>query len=72
MREEAEDAREEAGRKDTGVKKLLLVSVFPDMPESYGNLRFMLEDLGIESLAFTTTVDLKLALARLFSEHQVI
>ena len=62
LREEGEDVREDTGMKDTGVKKLLLISAFPDTPESYGNLRLMIEDLGIESLDFTTTVDLKLAL----------
>ena len=62
LREVGEDAREDTGMKDTGVKKLLLISAFPDTPESYGNLRLMMEDLGIESLDFTTTVDLKLAL----------
>ena len=36
--------------------------VWPDTPEYYGNLRLMIEDLGIESLDFITTVDLNLAL----------
>ena len=30
LREEGEEASEQTRRKDTGVKKLLLISVFPD------------------------------------------
>ena len=65
LREEDEDNASKlvkSQRKDTGVKKLLLLSVFPAVPEVYTNIKLMLEDLGIEILEFTRTVDLKMAL----------
>ena len=60
--EDNENKLSKSLRKDTGVKKLLLLSVFPDVPEVYTNIKLMLEDLGIESLEFTRTVNLKMAL----------
>ena len=62
LREEGGHDRDKTGRKYTGVKKLHLISVFPDTPEVYYNINLMLTDLGIENLEFTRTVDLKLAL----------
>ena len=47
-------------KKDSGVKKLILISVYPGVPEVYSNVRTLLEDLNIEALDFSITADLKM------------
>ena len=48
---------------NTGVKRLLIIAIAPDMKESYGNVAKIMEHLDFESLPLKTTyaVDLKLA-----------
>ena len=48
--------------KDTSVKKLLLLSVYPDIPEVHSNLNKILEDLGIEAVEFLVCADIKMLL----------
>ena len=48
--------------KDTSVKKLLLLSVYPDIPEVHSNLYKILEDLGIEAVEFLVCADIKMLL----------
>ena len=44
------------------MKKLILLSVFPNVPECHENISSLLADLGIEAIDFGITADLKMVL----------
>ena len=46
--------------KASSVKKLLLLSVYPDVPEVHSNMKKILEELGIEALDFLVCADIKM------------
>lgn len=46
---------------DTGVKKLLILSLAPGVPESYYNMKLILQSLQINFVSFLSAMDLKLA-----------
>ena len=47
--------------KDSFVKKLLVLSALPDVPEDYSNLKQMLDQLDIEAIEFTVSADIKMS-----------
>ena len=49
-------------KKDAGVKKLILLAVYPNVPECHENISTILSDLGIEAIDFGITADLKMLL----------
>ena len=49
-------------KKDAGVKKLILLAVYPNVPECHENISIVLSDLGIEAIDFGITADLKMLL----------
>ena len=46
--------------KDSSVKKLLLVSVYPGVPEVHMNMKKILEDLKVEAVEFLVSADIKM------------
>ena len=46
--------------KDSSVKKLLLIGVLPDCPETYSNVKYMLDTLHISDVEFVYSADLKM------------
>lgn len=46
--------------KDSSVMKLLLLSVYPDIPEIHSNLKKILDELGIETVDFLVCADIKM------------
>ncbi len=46
---------------DSGVKKLFILAVSPEVPESYNNVKSLLSLLDISSLSFTLSWDMKLS-----------
>ena len=40
--------------------KLLLLSVYPDIPEIHSNLKKILDELGIETVDFLVCADIKM------------
>ena len=48
--------------KDSSVKKLLILSAWPDVPESHSNLKKMLDQLNIEAIEFSVSADTKMLL----------
>ena len=46
--------------KDSSVKKLLLVSVYPGVPEVHMNMKKILEDLKVEAVEFLVSTDIKM------------
>ena len=46
--------------KDSSVKKLLLVSVYPEVPEVHINMKKILEELRIEAVEFLVSADIKM------------
>ena len=46
--------------KNSSVKKLLLLSVYPEVPEVHDNLKKILEDLNIEAIDFLVSADIKM------------
>ena len=48
--------------KDTSVKKLHIISAFPNVPERYENLKSILDDLNIEAVDFSISADIKMLL----------
>ena len=46
--------------KDYSVKKLLLLSVYPEIPEIHSNLKKILDELGIETVDFLVCADIKM------------
>ena len=49
-------------KKDSGVKKLILLAVYPNVPECHENISNILSDLGIDAIDFGITADLKMML----------
>ena len=45
---------------DTSVKKLHIISAFPNVPERYENLKSILDDLSIEAVNFSISADIKM------------
>ena len=63
--EDQEDQENNIGgrkKRDSGVKKLILLSVFPNVPECHENISAVLSDLGIAAIDFGITADLKMML----------
>ena len=63
--EDQEDQENNIGgikMKDADVKKLILLSVFPNVPECHENISAVLSDLGIAAIDFGITADLKMML----------
>lgn len=56
-------AKKKASRQccDTGVKKLMILCLINDIPETYDNVKLLLESLLLDEIAFTVASDLKLA-----------
>ena len=46
--------------KDSSVKKLLLISVYPEIPEVHSNMKKILSELGIEAVDFLVCADIKM------------
>ena len=46
--------------KCSGVKKLLLLAVYPEVPEAHSNLRKILENLNLEILDVLISADTKM------------
>ena len=46
--------------KDSSVKKLLVLSVYPEVPEVHLNLKKILEELNIEAIDFLVSADIKM------------
>ena len=44
------------------MKKLILLAVYPNVPECHENISTILSDLGIEAIDFGITADLKMLL----------
>ncbi len=45
----------------TGVKKILVIGLVADVPESYDNIKCLLSSLNLTQISFTIACDLKLA-----------
>ena len=46
--------------KNSSVKKLILLAAVPDVPETYFNIKSILDNLDLETVEFTGSVDLKM------------
>ena len=46
--------------KNSSVKKLILLAAVPDVPETYFNIKSILDNLDLETVEFTGAVDLKM------------
>ncbi|PAA90668.1 hypothetical protein BOX15_Mlig012066g1 [Macrostomum lignano] len=46
---------------DTGVKKILLLAIVNDVPETYGNIQALLEAIAVNELQIPVTADMKVA-----------
>ena len=46
--------------KNSSVKKLILLAAVPNVPETYFNVRSILDNLDIETVEFTAAADLKM------------
>ena len=48
--------------KDSSVKKLLILSAWPDVPENHSNIKKMLDKLDVEAIEFSVSADTKMLL----------
>ncbi|PAA89846.1 hypothetical protein BOX15_Mlig027848g1 [Macrostomum lignano] len=46
---------------NSGVKKLMIIAIAPDVSETYLNVKLLLDSLNLQAISFTVACDLKLA-----------
>ena len=46
--------------KATGVKKIFILALIPNVPENYGNLKIILGELGLAEISYNVASDFKL------------